>query len=544
MEGQKKSTKIPSVPKKRKEGFSSTISEDDTKEMSDYISKEALQRLFPKGIPDRGISEEIAEFFNVKVEYNDDGEIVSHMYPYSENCWKVRKVKNKEFVWYPKKSVEDLFGRAKFPKGGKKLVITEGELDAMAIAQASYDRYDGKIYPVISVPSATNLKCLIEHRDYIRSYKEVILFFDNDEAGRKAAGKAAKIIGADKVKIVSSIYKDACDMLKAEGSDKLMFALFDAQPYTPAGIIDKDEVWRQIEEYNNIESLPYPDCIKGLNEKLKGIRQGEITLFISGTGAGKSSLMREIMVNVLEREEDTKIGVISLEESPAETGRKLAGMALNKNPSKEMIPLDELKIGFDKVFGDDRITILDHQGAVDDEDIIDKLEYMCLTGCVYLFIDHITILVSEGAGGLVGNEAQDKIMNSLLKLVKRHNVWIGLVSHLRKTAQGQKSKSFEEGAMPTLDDVKGSGSIKQIAFDIVAFARDMTADTEEERNTIKMSVLKSRYTGLTGKVPGAIYDYDTGRLNYMPPKPKEDFKDVEVIEVKRDESSPDFELEV
>jgi hypothetical protein len=66
--------------------------------------------------------------------------------------------------------------------------------------------------------------------------------------------------------------------------------------------------------------------------------------------------------------------------------------------------------------------------------------------------------------------------------------------------------------MPNLDDAKGSGSLKQICFDIVAFARDLTATEESKRNTIDMCVLKSRYSGLTGGVQGATYDYPTGRL--------------------------------
>ena len=40
----------------------------------------------------------------------------------------------------------------------------------------------------------------------------------------------------------------------------------------------------------------------------------------------------------------------------------------------------------------------------------------------------------------------------------------------------------------------------------------MTAESEKERNTIKISVLKSRYSGLTGRVRGAFYNYDTGRF--------------------------------
>jgi twinkle protein len=298
--------------------------------------------------------------------------------------------------------------------------------------------------------------------------------------------------------------------------------MFDAARYIPAGIIGKEELWESLVNYNSMPAHPYPKCLDGVNKKLKGKRGGEITLFISGTGSGKSTIIREIGLDVLETTKDDKIGIISLEESPAETARKYAGMALNRNPDKEEIPIEELKPGFDKVFGSDRVILLDHQGSIDDNTIIDQLEYMCLSGCKYLFIDHITILVSEGTGDLKGNEAQDKVMNDLLRLVKRHpTVWVGLVSHLRKVQGG--GKSFEEGKLPNLDDIRGSGSIKQISFDVIAFARNLNAQNEIERNTIKMAILKARRTGLTGRVNDVRYSYDTGRLTALEGMATEEF---------------------
>jgi len=259
--------------------------------------------------------------------------------------------------------------------------------------------------------------------------------------------------------------------------------------------------------------VPYPPFMTGLNEKLKGMRFGEITLWTSGTGSGKSTLLREIAVHLLQTTED-KVGIVSLEESPAETARKMAGMAINRNPAKEEISLDELKVGYDKLFGSDRVLVLDHQGSISDGSIMDFLEYMCLSGAKYIFVDHITILASEGAEGLTGNEAVDLIMNQLLRLVKKYNVWIGLISHLRKT--DNKGKSFEEGKLPSLDDIRGSGSIKQISMDVIAFARDVGSDSHEERNTIVTKVLKCRYTGLTGPSGSLKYDFDTGRLSAGP----------------------------
>ena len=392
--------------------------------------------------------------------------------------------------------------------GGKRLVITEGELDAMAVQTAWYIKYK-EFFPVVSLRSASSTSDLVEVRDKIRTFDEVVLWMDNDEAGHKALKEAARIIGYDKIKVAKTSEKDACDTW-IKDPDKVLKAIWNATTYTPAGILTKEQLWSQLEKYNEMESVPYPPFMTGLNEKLKGMRLGEITLWTSGTGSGKSTLLREIALHLLE-DTDDKIGIISLEESPAETARKMAGMAMKRNPANEEIPIEELKDGFDAVFGSDRVMVLDHQGSISDGSIMDFLEYMCLSGCKYLFVDHITILASEGTEGLTGNEAIDKIMNDLLRLVKKHNVWIGLISHLRKT--DNKGKSFEEGKLPSMDDIRGSGSIKQISMDIIAFARNVGSGNIEERNTIKTKVLKCRYTGLTGPSGSLYYDFDTGRLS-------------------------------
>jgi len=460
-----------------------------------------------RGFKERDISKTVAEFFGVKVSYDTEGAIDTHYYPYGGDSFKVRKVPTKDFYWISKS--EKLFGQDKFSGKGRRVVITEGEIDAMSIAQASLDRW-GKIYPTVSIQSATGLKCLVENREWVRGYDEVVLCLDEDSAGRKALDECIRIIGIDKVKIAKlSPYKDANEVLTKKGFAALNQAVFEAAPFIPSGIITKEELWTALTEYNAIPSHPYPECMEGVNTKLKGMRSGEIVLLVAGTGAGKSSVIREIILHVLNTTKD-KIGIVSLEEAPAETARWLSGMSMNRNPANEEIPLEELKVGFDKVFGDDRVILLDHQGAIDDSSILDKLEYMALSGVRYMFIDHITILVSEGSDNLSGNEAVDKVMNGLLRLVKRHPVWLGLVSHLRKVHGG--TVSFEEGRMPSIDDVRGSGSIKQISFDIIAFARNMVAEKDFERNTIKVRILKARRTGLTGDVKSMRYVYETGRL--------------------------------
>ena len=463
-------------------------------------------------IPERKISKEVVEHFGVKMGFDSNGTVIEHCYPYSKNgsrtAYKVRTLPKDFKVIGDFKDVE-LFGQAQATYGKKKIIITEGELDALAIAQANYNA-TGKCWNVVAIPSASGLRNLLDQRDWLNSFQEIVLAFDMDEAGQSAMEKAAKMFKAGKVKIVSLPEKDPCEVLIKHGSKVLDQAIFTAKPWSPAGIVVGEQVWDQFVARQSVESIPYPACLDGLNHKLKGIRQGEITLFTSGTGSGKSTVIKEIILDLLDKTDD-KIGLISLEESVGDTAEKFISMSLNRSvndppPATE----EELRQGFEKVFGDERLVLLDHQGSVGDSSLIDKIEYMALMGCKYLVLDHITIAVSEGSDGLSGNEAVDKMMSDLLKVVKRHNVWLGLISHLRKASGG--GQNFEEGKLASIDDIKGSGSIKQISFDIIAFARNLVAEDESERNTIKFRVLKSRFTGFTGDAGAATYDIKTTRL--------------------------------
>tara|TARA_A100001201_G_C4082655_1_gene199457 strand:+ start:56 stop:1672 length:1617 start_codon:yes stop_codon:yes gene_type:complete len=476
------------------------------------ITLEEINDLNSFPINSRGISKQVVDHFGIKMAVNPDGSGGSHFYPYTNEgrvaAYKERKLP-KSFVAHGNFSNVELFGQS-VASGGKTLVITEGELDACAVAEAFLHKYK-RIFPVVSMPSATGCKTVLAQREWIRRFESVILFFDKDEAGQAAVQKVAKIIGAGKVKVAKLLEKDPCEQLLKHGPQSLLQSYWDAETWSPAGLVMGEAIWEQFQQRQKTKSRPYPKCLAGLNDKLKGIRQGEITLFTSGTGSGKSTIVKEIVLDLL-KDEENKIGLISLEESVGDTAEKFIEMTLNQKLDHDDNNLSELDLrqGFESVFADERLVLLDHQGSVGDSTLTDKIEYMCLMGCKYLVLDHITIAVSEGSEGLSGNEAIDKVMSDLLKIVKKHNIWLCLISHLRKAPGG--GASFEEGKLASIDDIKGSGSIKQISFDIVAFARNLVADNATERNTIKFRVLKSRFTGLTGSAGAAIYNTKTGRL--------------------------------
>jgi len=463
----------------------------------------------------RGISKKVLYNAGVKIEYDDKRNITSHYYPITVNkkikAYKKRIVATKDFRVVGKAEVPELFNQVNSGKR-KNLVITEGEVDCLSIlemltkAKAQFD--------VVSIVNGAQSarRNIASNLDFVNKYEKVFIAFDNDEFGIEAAKDVAHIIKPGKAHIVNSIHKDANEALSKGLIDEYLQDVWSAKVYKPDAFITGEKIWQAFKERSEVKSIAYPDCLKGLNDKLFGMRLGEITLFTSGTGSGKSTVVKETILNLLEKTED-KIGLISLEESIGDTATKLIGMSINKNirmPGD--VSDEEARKGYEKVFGDERLILLDHQGSVADSSLLDRIEYLAALGCNYLILDHITIAVSEGVDGATGNEAVDKVMSSLLKIVKRYNIHLTLISHLRKSPGD--AKSFEEGVMPNLDSIKGSGSIKQISFDIIGFARNMMAAEKRDRNIVKFAVLKSRFSGDTGMCGQAIYNVDTGRLNY------------------------------
>ena len=84
--------------------------------------------------------------------------------------------------------------------GRDEAEFTGGELDALAVAQAYKQKY-GRVYPVVSLPSASGINTLLAKREWVSKYESVILMFYSDEAGSQAVDKAAGLGGAGGVRV-------------------------------------------------------------------------------------------------------------------------------------------------------------------------------------------------------------------------------------------------------------------------------------------------------------------------------------------------------
>ena len=228
-----------------------------------------------------------------------------------------------------------------------------------------------------------------------------------------------------------------------------------------------------------------------------------------GSGLGKTQFVREIVWHVLNKTEDN-LGLMFLEESVRKTGLSLMSLAANQPlhlPDSDATAEDK-KDAFQRTLGTDRIYLFDHFGSTSVDNIIHRVRYLAKgLGCSYIFLDHISIVVSAQASG-DERKAIDEIMTKLRMLVQETGVALIVVSHLKRP----DSKGHEEGAATSLAQLRGSGSIAQLSDMVIGLERNGQADDETERNTTRVRVLKNRFSGTTGPASALLYSRHTGRM--------------------------------
>ena len=497
--------------------------EEKKKVRVDEKWKFPLEKAKILSIPSRKISAEVCEFYDVRT-YND-----TWLFPFYEEGeligFKMRPTNKKDFK--SEGHVTELWGMHKFPGKSQKLVITEGEFDTLAVQEANYRHYK-RFFPVVSVGGVSNTKKLLsQNKDWIKQFDECILWFDNDKVGQKALDEAFKALGYIGVKVaIHPDWKDANEVLMEEGPKEVRDVIWKSVERSPANIVKGEDSWKAYKETKDMVVVPWPPFLSRLNDLTYGRWMGSITLIGAGTGIGKSTLLKEDICHLLDTTED-KIGGCFLEESVGNTVSDLLSVRLNKRISLPDVESseEEEREAWESIFGDERLLLLDHQGSVGDEGLINKLEYMACSGCKYIYLDHITIAVSDSDRHQ--NQAIDSFMSNLLKIVTKHNVWIGVISHLRKVSVGETS--FESGAEIQEDDFKGTGSLKQISFQTLTISRNKTSEREEERHKSRIYLLKDRKTGRTGYAGSYKYNTQTGRLEEAEAREDEGFNEEEFV---------------
>lgn len=479
---------------------------------SNRMSKECVQVDDLNGhfsaIPSRGLTEDTCRKYKYYVGnykgkpvqvacYCDDaGNIVGQKFRFP----------NKEFVVFGKVSGH-LYGSQLWGAGGRMLIVTEGEIDCLTVSQLQDNKY-----PVVSIPNGAMgaKKVFEENLEYLSSFEKVIIMFDMDEAGRKGAEACAKVLPVGKAYIATLPFKDPNECLKEGHQGDVIKAIWNAKVYRPDGIISgtdlRDSCVEHIDDFSERELYPW----SALNKKTYGVGYGELITITSGSGMGKSTLLRELeyYFGVTKGE---NCGIVALEESNRKTGIELMSLYLNQRLifGSKGASHEKLSEAFDKTLGTGKYYLYDHFGSLDSSNLLSKLRYMIVAlGCRNIFLDHISIVISgmdtEGDGG--ERKAIDKLMTNLRSLVEETQCRMFVISHLKRP----EKKGHEEGGQVSLSQLRGSGAIAQLSDMVIGLERNQQGDTP---NVLTIRVLKNRFSGATGISGYLEYNPNTGRLS-------------------------------
>lgn len=477
----------------------------NTKIKSDMITGQV------QALSKRQIDFDTCKFFNYQIgEYN--GQPVQIAPYYNSNYQVVAqhiRFPNKDFIWLGDMNEVGLFGQHKWKGNQKMITITEGEIDCMSVSKVQ-----GNKWPVVSVPSGAKSakKYIKKNLEYLESFENVVLMFDNDEAGNKASIECAQLFSPKKALISKLPMKDANEMLVSNKGKEIITHIWNAKAYAPEGIIAGTDTWDLVIKSTVKESTPYP--FVGLNNKCKGIRKGEIVLLTAGSGTGKSQFCRELAFDLISK--DKTVGYIALEEDTSRSIRGLLSIDLNQKVHEEEIleKVDEkdLRNSWDKI--KKKVYFHTDFGSTSSDDLMSKIRFLVRgLDCDYIVLDHINMVVS----GLEGDERKliDYTMTKLRTLVEELKFGLILVCHLKRI---ESKSGHEEGAITSLSHLRGSHALAQLTDICIGLERNQ--QSEETQDLLTVRVLKNRYSGDTGVACALHYNRQTGRLS------EGDFTDV------------------
>jgi twinkle protein len=462
-------------------------------------------------LPDRKISKATCEKYKI---WREDGKDFFPSFVDGKHVGtKYRSLENKRDQRWTGEQGE-LHGQFLFPLGcAKYITVTEGEYDMCS----AYEMMGSK-WPVVSVLNGTGsaLQDCKRNFEYLNSFDHIVLSFDNDEPGRKAAKEVAALPWpAGKLKIMSHrLHKDANDYRVAGHGSMYVKEWWDAPTYVPDGLKFGSSLWESIINRPNHFSTNYP--WKGLNHHTYGIRLSEMVVVTAETGIGKTSVLKEIEYKLLMdpeiKEKKYGVGFLHLEEPDYDTVLGLMSVHAQKPfylPDCERTE-EELKDAYDAVANNERVVIWDHFGSNTIDAVLAKVRHMAALGCKYIVLDHLSIIVSDQAGD--ERKQLDEISTKLKMLCMELNIALIAVIHQNRAGQ-----------------IRGTAGVEQIANIVFKLYRDNTDPDPWRRNVTKIVVEKNRFCGRTGVACYLWWNEVTNRLVELNPEEVKKYEDGETV---------------
>lgn len=479
---------------------------------SKQIDLNEYKNLSYQELPDRKIKASVCEYFGVTVSCSEtDGTITEHNYPIHQDGtlvgYKIRRLPKTFKTVGSCKGKTDLFGQ-NLTAGGKKLLITGGELDAMAAYQMLKSKYPTFEPAVVSLPKGETVGAITDNLSWIENFEEVIIYTDMDAPGRKCATEIAELVGP-KAKIMSTSLKDASDMLKEDKTTEFINAYYTAKPYIPDGFVTVEDVYDEATAMPKWGRLyPWPS----LNKLTYGRRDGEGIYIGAGVKCGKSSFIDQLVQHIT-LVENRKVALFKMEEAPSMTVRKIAGLYMKKPFHKPdgNFTQTELIEGVNMV--KDKIMLFDSYGSTSWDRLKGAIRHSVIAGgCKDVVIDPLTRLTVGMDSGEVNTELE-RIADELAAMAKDLQFFYLVACHLKAPVTG---KSHEMGGQVLTSQFAGSRAMSRACHMMLGIERNKDPElSEDERNTSKFVLLEDRSFGNVGYF-NVFYNKETGE--YLEPK--------------------------
>lgn len=530
-----------------------------------YESKETVKTILLsyKAVDwgDRGLRKETLETFGVlcKVSTEIGPTVVEKVYfPYYSQEDKLCGYKVKNFLkdkhekghFYTVGHVGvdcQLFGQRECKGPTQNLKIVEGEIDQLSAYQALLDRQLSDETPEKYrklKPQIVSIGCGTVHaRDHIGNnseftdnYNNIWLAFDNDqlsdlEKQKRNPGMKGKecteSVGAflctakqsGEIYIIQwpDYFNDCSDALQKGKSEELArILLFDKKKFKVEKIVSLYEVFKPGELKDPIPKGVYLPSYPKLMDKLMGDRQGELTLLLAPSGAGKSTITADMLYEYIV--EEGYGGGIFLEENLKKTFQRFIArkMGINlKNFRLGMVDIDNDKyIKAEKWVADpDNFLALDHSGSIKISEL-DSLARIMVRKHKRkkIIFDHLTLATSDSKTGQEERLKLDESMKMLAALCEQEDASITVVCHVNRGVQLNRKREFEEPYWKRCfkEDARGSSAIECLSWNVICL--DIEELPSQSRGRVRLSLQKNREASETGFTDCLIMDQKSGKM--------------------------------
>ena len=428
----------------------------------------------------RNISKSTIDYVGVKennncVVFEYKNELGEHL------ANKYRKTKKSEGpkMWFEKgTNVNTLFNMDKV-NVSEPLLITEGEFDCLSAIESGFKN-------AVSIPSGVNStnEWITSNWTFIEQFEEIIIWFDNDEAGIKGAREVFNRLPNASVKIVRcEIANDINELLHKYGKMAILKQIEKATTPTLEGVATLD----MIEDFDVHEAETLKTGIDDIDTDLIGMVFGSLNVLSGRNGSGKSTILNQIYIAEAINQ-GYKTFLFSGELVGGNVKYWLLQTLANEEQFAEYTAKDGHKYKKVTIQAKEKIVqdVKDRFFLYDSDDyrieaIIGKMTILAKRYGVRVFIiDNLMTLESSLKDKY---EAETDTVKKLKNFAKKYNAIVHLVAHPRKSMNENISK----------DDVSGSANITNLADYVTVIERNFDKDKEYDAS---LNILKNRHTGV------------------------------------------------